>query len=76
MALPAHLAKYEGLIDLVVEQLVREIEEGAEIKKAAGAAPAASVTIATPTTEHNHDQQHIARAPSAATSRNLIHSDP
>jgi hypothetical protein len=29
MTLPAHLVKYDGLIDLMVEALVREIEEGA-----------------------------------------------
>jgi len=35
MALPAHLAKYHGLIDLIVDQLVREIENGVDTKKAA-----------------------------------------
>jgi hypothetical protein len=30
MALPSHLAKYDGLIDLVVEQIVREIEKAAK----------------------------------------------
>jgi hypothetical protein len=29
MAFPSHLAKYDGLIDLVVEQIVREIERAA-----------------------------------------------
>jgi hypothetical protein len=28
MALPPHLAKYSGLLDLLVEQLVREVQEG------------------------------------------------
>lgn len=27
MALPAHLARYDGLIDLLVEEVVREMEE-------------------------------------------------
>ena len=68
MALPAHLQRYDGLIDLIVEQLVREIEQGAETKQAAGDEPAALVIASTPTTEfHNHGQQHIARSPRAAT---------
>jgi hypothetical protein len=28
MALPAHLAKYDSLIDVIVDEVVREIEEG------------------------------------------------
>ena len=36
MALPAHLAKYDGLIDMIVEQLVREIENCREIEPPAG----------------------------------------
>jgi hypothetical protein len=39
MPLPAHLAKYSGLIDLVVAQLVREIEGETEIKTPPGVQP-------------------------------------
>lgn len=37
MALPAHLAKYDALVDLIVDVLVREIEQ-----KATAAVPAIS----------------------------------
>jgi hypothetical protein len=40
MALPPHLAKFDGLIDLIVEQIVKEIERGAENKRAADREPA------------------------------------
>lgn len=40
MTLPAHLARYDSLIDLLVEELVREVEQGAEIKTGAGSRPA------------------------------------
>jgi hypothetical protein len=33
MALPAHLQRYSGLIDLVVEALVREAQGGAETER-------------------------------------------
>ena len=69
MALPAHLQRYDGLIDLLVEQLVREIEQGTETEKAASDEPAASVTItSTPTKEsRNHVAEYCTPAASAAT---------
>jgi hypothetical protein len=42
MALPAHLAKYDRLLDYLVEELVRELEEqGTETETPASAANAA-----------------------------------
>jgi hypothetical protein len=40
MTLPAHLQRYDSLIDLIVEQVMREVEQSAEIKTGAGSRPA------------------------------------
>jgi hypothetical protein len=39
MALPAHFSQYDGLVDLVVERIVREIEQDAETKTPVGTLP-------------------------------------
>lgn len=36
MALPAHLAKYDALIDVLVGALVREAQDGADLETPAG----------------------------------------
>ncbi len=47
MALPNNLARYDGLIDMVVEQLVREIEQVAEMKTPTGSRLPVGVRINT-----------------------------
>ena len=50
MALPAHLQRYDSLIDLVVEQLVREIEAAAQSPGARESAPR-DLPLVAPTTQ-------------------------
>jgi hypothetical protein len=54
MALPAHLAKYDSLVDLLVEALLREDEE-AQTEAATGASPPAA---ANSSTHYGHELLH------------------
>jgi hypothetical protein len=58
MALPAHLTKYDSLIDLLVEQLVREIEGGFVEEK-----PAASWQTLPRVGDFRRDDSNTFRAP-------------
>ena len=50
MPLPAHLSKYDGLLDLLVEELVREVLEGSDKEK-----PAASCQTSPPVGDRDGD---------------------
>jgi hypothetical protein len=65
MALPTHLQRYDGLIDLLVEQLVREIgEEGLfEAPGRGGTRPGVNL-------QQQDDQQHVEAYASAARAAN------
>jgi len=43
MALPAHLQRYDGLIDMIAQAIVRELERGTETKTPAAAHDRAGV---------------------------------
>ena len=67
MALPADHAHLESIVDLVVEQLVTEIEQGAEMETPTGEPLPAGVSINSTNRRHQHDR-HIS-APSAISSQ-------
>lgn len=66
MGLPAHLARYGALVDLIVERLVGELAQGAGVKTPAGIHGPADVRISTSTTNHKHYEYPTA-GESAAT---------
>jgi hypothetical protein len=47
MALPAHLARYDSLLDLLAERLVAEVLEGTDVKTPAGIHGPAGVCVST-----------------------------
>ena len=66
MPLPAHLAKYGGLLDFLVEQFVREVEQGDEMKTPATMASGAGVRTSTA----QERQQRENTTPSAHSAAN------
>jgi Ni,Fe-hydrogenase maturation factor len=65
MALPAHLAHIDRLIDLLVDAVARELEAGTDVETPRDTTPAAS-------THHHHDhEQHDNRYTSLASGATL-----
>ncbi len=62
MALPSHLAKYDALIDLVVEVIVREIEQGVEAKPPATSTKGAGGWVNIEEAKEHGNCRTIARA--------------
>lgn len=52
MALPAHLSRFDSLLDLMADVIAREIEEGAQNKTPAGMALQAGV-------KQHHERERI-----------------
>jgi hypothetical protein len=63
MALPSQFAQLDGLIDLVVEQLVREIE-GANVATPPGSTTSTEASVSAATSRQLNNGQFIASDPS------------
>jgi hypothetical protein len=61
MALPAHLAHIDSLIDLLVDAVARELEAGADVETPPDATPAALIQQV----QEQHSNGHTSRASGA-----------